>query len=517
MKRSRLRRSALVATLVIALSAVTVACSSGDADNDGDGSTSKETLTLGIMTDALGFSPFDLRNGVYSVIPSLYDYLFRMAPDGSLKPQFATGYEFNSDHSAVEVTLHEGATFHSGSPVDAAAVAASVKFGQTAKPTPNALMLQIKTTKVNDPTKITLGFGKPVSANFAESILSQTPLVDVPAAGDLTHAAAGGGPFELVKHTTGQLIELKAFDDYWDKDVSSVSKVELKIFADEQSATAALETGDLDGIYGASTTAAARFKKMDYGVLPSPGPNVVELQINPTRAPFTNKLVRQAMFYIIPRDQICEVAFNGLCKPAPLGFVPGSQGYSQEWADKLAFDPKKARQLLDESGLSDAQLEDWKLLVPQNRPANQALAEVVQQELSKIGVDIKIDLQETSVAGGNIIAGNFAMTSTNLGGTAAWPGSFTSNRSMKLVDNKVLGDVTKTAPEYYEAMTDLQNAISDEDQEKAVEALRQSFYDVAWNIGCCTNQSNLTIMSPKLSGIELTMRSMLDLRAAKLG
>ena len=75
----------------------------------------------------------------------------------------------------------------------------------------------------------------------------------------------------------------------------------LTIFSDDAAATAALESGAVDIIYGGTSRSAVRLKSAGYQLIQGPGPLVQVFRINTTRGPFKNEKFRQAFNYLMDR------------------------------------------------------------------------------------------------------------------------------------------------------------------------------------------------------------------------
>jgi peptide/nickel transport system substrate-binding protein len=73
------------------------------------------------------------------------------------------------------------------------------------------------------------------------------------------------------------------------------------------------------------------------------------------RQAFRDLRVRKALSHAMNREEISAVLYNGLLEPAGFTFAPTSRYYSHEAAQMYtAYDPAKARLLLDEAGYIDS-------------------------------------------------------------------------------------------------------------------------------------------------------------------
>lgn len=470
------------------------------------------TLNVGILTDVTDFDPWNIRTGNFSVLPQLYDSLFTYTPEREFLPQLATGYEFNEDNSAITVTLREGVTFHSGAEFSADAVAAMLERSKQEDAVISEMDIVTSWT-VDGPNQITMNFDAPLRASLVEDMLAYFPIPDPAALEDFDWVAgeAGSGPYRLVERIAGERIVMSAFEGYWDTESPRAETVDFTIFSEASAAGTALETGIVDVLYNAPANAASRLESMGYNLLLGPGPFVVGIHISPWEPPFDNEKVRQAMFHVIPRDAIVATVISGLGSPTATVFTPTSPAYSEAYNEELGYDLDKARALFDESGLSDEEISDFKILVPSNRPYNQGLAEVMQAELAKIGINVEIDLRDTAEAGGLIVAGDFEATSTNLSRTHKDPGAIVSSAALQTTANRVLFD--DVYPDYVAAIDRLTAAVEPDEFEAAMEDVRRVLADRAWIIPCCTSPQGITVFGDAASGVNVTYDNMLDIRS----
>ena len=136
----------------------------------------------------------------------------------------------------------------------------------------------------------------------------------------------------------------------------------LTIFSDDAAASAALESGAIDIIYGGSARSAVRLRNAGYQLIQGPGVLVQVFRINATHGPFRNEKFRQAFNYLMDRATILRVGYAGLGEVTALPWAPASPASDPSYNDKYAFNLDKAKALLKESGLSAAEMSDWKLL-----------------------------------------------------------------------------------------------------------------------------------------------------------
>lgn len=208
----------------------------------------------------------------------------------------------------------------------------------------------------------------------------------------------GTGPYELktVFQDPSQGVLVSAYKDHWG-DQPKIPNLQFTYIADTTARTLALLSGSVQMIEGVRApgwvaSMQSRKKGMFYDVV-SPG-SFFSMQINLTVKPFDDVRVRQALFYGIDRDQIATAIAPisqrtyGVNPPSfPGGFtaetIPADVAYK--------YDVDKAKDLLKQAGFPNgfsfnaytSQREDYS-----------AIMLMAQDQLRKIGVDMKLDIKD---------------------------------------------------------------------------------------------------------------------------
>ena len=144
-----------------------------------------------------------------------------------------------------------------------------------------------------------------------------------------------------------------------------------------------------------------------YQLIQGPGPLVQVFRINSTRGPFRNAKFRQAFNYLMDRKGILRVGYAGLGEVVALPWAPASPAFDKSYNEKYAFNIDKAKALLAASGLSAAEMSDWKLLVNGSDQPSVAISQVVQGSLAKVGIKIQLDVQQGAEFVDALLKGRF--------------------------------------------------------------------------------------------------------------
>ena len=217
----------------------------------------------------------------------------------------------------------------------------------------------------------------------------------------------GCGPFRFVRYLPGEEIVLEANDDYWGGR-PQIDRLEIKIFADQQTAYQALMTGDLDIMVMSSNLwkQASESAVADDLVLTSYKRYAVwVLGWNQNNNPFFGDAgVRRAMVHALDREQFIENVANGMAHLGATTFPPSSA-----WADPgiepYGYDPDEAKRLLADAGWVDSDGDgvrerdgerlSFTLLYPtSSQQLTQWMAEWQQQAWNAIGAEVRLEAME---------------------------------------------------------------------------------------------------------------------------
>jgi len=131
------------------------------------------------------------------LVALVYDSLVRLDERGEARPALAISWQHDPQFKRWEFTLRPGVKFHDGSPVNAAAVAASLKGSMSVTASgEGAIAIQTDTTAPDLPVRLA-GPRYAVLRRGANAVTS------------------GSGPFRIAEWQPGKRALLAANDDYW--------------------------------------------------------------------------------------------------------------------------------------------------------------------------------------------------------------------------------------------------------------------------------------------------------------
>ncbi len=468
-------------------------------------------LRIAITADMNNFDPMAFSTVNFPLIKNLYDSLLEYTDKGEAVPSLAESWQIAPDGTSVTFKLRDGVKFHSGGAVDAAAVDATLKKAMDPQKGRNiyATMSIVKDWSVVDPRTVQMNFKAPVPARQITDLLQFMPVLDPAGIDTIDTRPAGCGPYTLVERVVGQRVVMKANPNYWRQGQPVCADLVLQVFSDDQAADAALETGAVDIIYGGSSRSAVRLKQAGLQVIEGPGPLVQVLRINSNRGPFRNAKYRQAFNHLVDRAAVLRVGYAGLGQVVALPWAPASPAWDPSYTTRYAFDLEKGKALLAQSGLTPAQMSDWKMLVNGGDEPSNLISQVVQAALKRVGIEIQLDLKQGAEYIDALLTGKFDATFGGVGNVQKFPSRVATNSIYRTSNNPVLGE-PHPFPEYVEAINRVNTTLGPDAAVKAgYDNLNKVLVETSFAIPTNTYQFGLIVAARNVRGFTLDIDNIL--------
>lgn len=354
------RRTFAVLTSAVLLTAA-AACSSDDSSGG-----AKDTLTFATDQVPQCMDPAVSPQDVTALIGrNIFDSLVNMTSDGKFHPWLADKWTISPDGKAYTFFLKQGVTFSDGTPLNAAAVKASIDHIVDPKTksiyAARLISAYDSTTVVDDHTvKIQL---KHASTPFLQVLSTAYLGIQNPATFKTPGAAcvkpAGSGPFTLTNWTKNVQMVLQRNPKYdWGPAVAAhtgpahLSQLTIKFITEDSSRFGALTSGQVDVIDDVPPANAQTLKStsgMRYVRAEVPGA-VYTTFFNTSTGPLADELVRKALLRSVDLDTLVRTASFGQFERAWSVLSPSTIGYDKEAAGAWKYDPATANRLLDQAG-----------------------------------------------------------------------------------------------------------------------------------------------------------------------
>jgi peptide/nickel transport system substrate-binding protein len=354
-------------------------------------------IAVNLYDRLVGYSTKTLANGT-----QMYDYT-------KLTPEVAESWTITDDGMSIEFKIRKGSKFWDGTPITAADVkwsfdrAVSLGGFPTVQMKAGSLEKPEQFVAVDDETfvikllrksKLTLpDLGVPVPIIYNSKIAKANATDKDPWATEYLHRTpAGSGAYMLERWDPGQQTVYKRYDGWKNGDLPGVERVIIREIPSASTRRALLERGDADVSLDLPPKDFAELR--DSGKFTITGVpienSLAAIGLNLNFDPFKNKMVRQAVAYAVPYDQIFkQAAFE---RGIPMWGGKSFSPETIEWPQPFPYDTDydKAKSLMKEAGFADGfqvplsfnlGLAQW----------SEPMSLLLQESLAKIGIKATID------------------------------------------------------------------------------------------------------------------------------
>jgi peptide/nickel transport system substrate-binding protein len=331
---------------------------------------------------------------VLTILTSLFDPLAAYDPKMRYVPALAESWTVSDDARTWTFKLRPDVKFHNGQPVDAEAVAFSLK--RMARPDMGVTLgapgvynqyLAGMQLEILNRQAVRLTLTEPV-ADLLDILVTGyiLPPETVQRLGAGFKAAPiGSGPFEFVEHEKGVRVRAKKNRGYFQA-LPDYEAIEWLLVPDPHERLRMVKNGTAHIAAGPPHTAGLGDDGPNY--LRSRGSTVYIIIFNAKSGPLTDPRIRLALNLGVDRKAIIDSVLSGagyplsgFVGPVHLGFDPGPA--------PIPFDPTRARALLKQAGYGEGL--SLTLDSPTSLPDEAVrLSEVLSDQLMRIGVEIKV-------------------------------------------------------------------------------------------------------------------------------
>ena len=363
--------------------------------------------------------PWELQMREQTMIWPLGECLMLEEVNGTLLPWLAESWEIDTDKLEITFKLKEGVKFSDGSDFDAEAV-----YWQGMRAIESRAMNQaVIDFDVRGKYELTAILGSYVNSTIAHfpshtfSIVSKENY-DKNGEEYARDNPIGTGPFKMKDKNLGVSITYDRNENYWQPGKPYLDGIEYVQVTDVMTQNAAFMTtgeGSLDVIRTSNGEQASLLSALPnvYTARNPSGSAVIAPDSMSEGSPFAKLEVRQALYYAIDRQLICDARGFGLMNPTYQIIPEGFKGYMQEldYRTYSAYDPAKAKDLLAQAGYPNG--IKTQLNVPPTFDRDSAVA--VQDMLAAVGIVCEMNFPEAGAATEMRISGWEGLLLQNLG------------------------------------------------------------------------------------------------------
>ncbi len=390
----RRRRGLAIGALALGLAGTSAACGVSNTDSeDGDAGN---TVRIVLPQEPPTLEPCEasLTSTGVVVRSNITEPLVERDPtSGELNPLLATEWEQTSD-TEWTFKLQDGVKFSDGTPFDADAAAYSIERAVNSDLGCNVegyvfgdVDLVVKAV---DPTTVTVTTPKPdpilpLRISFVEIVPTSTSDTEK------VREPVGTGPYKIDSWEAGQKLTLAANGDYWGD--APAFDTATYVWRAEGSVRAAMITNDeADVATGLGPDDGAEDQSVAY-----PNNETTALRIQLPEPPLDDMRVRQAINFAVDRQGIVDSLFGEDSEVASQLVPSGIVGHN-DTLEPWATDPARAKDLLAEAEADGVDLSPEIRLIGRTAqfPKIDETMQVIQKELSDIGLNVKIEMMDTA-------------------------------------------------------------------------------------------------------------------------
>lgn len=428
----------------------------------------------------------------------VYEPLVKYQADGSVKPWLAKSWTHTADGKTWTFTLRDDVTFSNGEPFDAPAAAENFRVVLDNRQRHAWLELanQIVDVKALGKTELQITL-KSAYYPFLQELSLPRPFRFIAPSQFKDNetlrgikAPIGTGPWVLKESKLNQYDVLVRNERYWG-DKPPIRQITVKVIPDPTTRAVAFETGEVDLLYGNEgllpLDTFARFSQNPaYRTQLSQPIETVMLALNSAKAPTNELAVREALNYAVNKKPLIDNALYGTQQVADTLFAP-SVPYANIGLTPRQYDPQQAKTLLENAGWKLPAGKDIREKMGQplrielsfigTDALSKSMAEIIQADMRKIGVDVALIGEEESSIYARQRDGRFGMIFNRTWGAPYDPHAFMSSMRVpshadyqaqqgladKPIIDKEIGEVLETTDEttrqalYKDILTRLHN------------------------------------------------------------
>jgi len=383
------------------------------------------------------------------ILTNLYDTLLQPSADGkTVNPGLATDYKVSDDGLTFTLTLRKGTKFSDGSPITVDDVKWSLDRAKNPKEGIwNFILESVDTVETKGDDTIVLHLKHPDPtlaaglATFNTGIMPAKLVEAAPGATDDDKAKAfaehpvGSGPFMFDSWQRGTQMVIKRNPYYWQmgedgKPLPYLDEVDFPVIPDDATRILKLQAGEVDGAELIPYARVAELKNdpnLNMELYPSTKVTFLTMNVRPklkdgSDNPLSNVKVRQALNYAVDKNALIKIVTYDVGKPV-ISFMSSATPLVSGDGPAYPYDPAKAKQLLQESGLSNIQVS---CLALAGSADDTAILSTVQQMWAQVGVKLNIEQVDNATRTARYRAGDFQMRTSLWTDDIADPSEITS-------------------------------------------------------------------------------------------
>ncbi len=335
---------------------------------------------------SFGYPPKIRGSGQEASSPAM-ETLVNTTRKAVVEPQLATSWDISPDGKTFTFKLRKGVKFHDGTAFNAQA--AKYNLDMWLK-TPGPVLAKMKSVDVVDDHTIRINFSEfdalVLYELSVEAFMASPTAIEKNGAKWAETNPVGTGPFKLKSYERDVAHRFERFDGYWQKGRPYLDGWEYITIKDPMTQVAALEAGEVSGIYAVRPEQARMLEKRGYDLTQWAGPCVgIWGDSKNANSPWSKRKFREAIAHAIDKESLMNDLGLGI-PPILYQLVTEDNPFYFPDLKPRKYDPEKAKKLLAEAGYPNGvktTLTYFSVHWPESWVA-------IQSDLAKVGIDLKI-------------------------------------------------------------------------------------------------------------------------------
>lgn len=321
----------------------------------------------------------------------------------------------------------------------------------------------------------------------------------------------GTGPYVLTDFETDQYAIFERNENYWGEK-PEIERITVKVIPDNQTRIMALESGEIDLIFGKNmldADAISQYVDSDkFEVALSDPTSTRHIVLNTTNEILSDTAVRQALQHATNRTAISEGIFYGLEQPADTLYA-ATVPYCDVELTPYEYSTETASSMLDEAGWimgssgireKGGKKLELDLLYNSDSVTEKTISEYLQSEYLKLGISLNIHGEEEQSYRDNMKAGNFDMVFN-----ICWGMPYDPQSSLAAMRAPVYGDFAAQQgladkKEIDQAITDILTTTDEEERQELYRFVLTRLHEDAVYIPL-TFECNKALYTKNLQGV----------------
>lgn len=505
---------------------VLAACGSSSSSTASSGAASASAAASGEVRDELIFVNYrdirDLNPHLYAgemyAQSILYDTLVSITADG-YEGCLAESWDISEDGRTYTFHIRPNVLFSDGEKCDANAILANFNaiLENRERHTWLEMMNLLVGVSAPDENTFVIEMSEPYYPMLTElgcirpfAMISPSCMING-STKDGVNGHIGTGPYVLTDFVTDEYAVFERNENYWGK-APAIRKITVKVIPDNQTRIMALESGEIDLIFGKNmidADAISQYLDSDkFTVGLSDPTSTRHIVMNTTREILGDPAVRKALQHATDRQTISDGIFYGLEQPADTLYAT-TVPYCNVGLKPYEYSTETAAQILDEAGwvlggdkmrAKDGRQLALDLLYNSDSVTEKTIAEYLQSEYLKLGISMTIHGEEEQSYRDNMKAGNFDMVFN-----ICWGMPYDPQSSLAAMRAPVYGDYAaqqglEDKAEIDEAITKILTSTDENERQELYKSVLTNLHEDAMYLPL-TYECNKALYTSALHGV----------------